>query len=137
MQIEEVNSSAGVLGLRLNNAGSGAFLSGPLYQGYFPDGLYSMASATQAHDLVLMIKSLGFNAVRIHGKVEHPYFYHYADLLGLYIIQVINRSCSALQPQVRNSILCHTSSLPDPMNLLTFMLLRSALCPWASRACGK
>lgn len=86
VQIEK--TSGPISYLRFNNQATATFLLAPLYQGYFPDGLYTMTTPQQAKGIVDIIKSVGFNAVRIHGKVENPWFYHFADKLGLYILQV-------------------------------------------------
>ena len=39
-----------------------------------------------------MIKQLGFNAFRVHMKVESRRFYHHADRLGIMILQDMPRS---------------------------------------------
>ena len=40
----------------------------------------------------LVIKQLGFNAFRVHMKVESRRFYHHADRLGIMILQDMPRS---------------------------------------------
>ena len=75
----------GVTRLLLN--GEPLFQYGLLDQGYWPDGLYT-APTDEAlrHDLE-MTKTLGFNMVRKHVKVEPARWYYWADKLGLLVWQ--------------------------------------------------
>lgn len=56
-----------------------------LDQGYFPDSMYTAASDDDFIRDIKLIKSMGFNGVRLHQKIEDPRFYHYCDLLGLVV----------------------------------------------------
>ncbi|KAG5991942.1 hypothetical protein E4U54_003786 [Claviceps lovelessii] len=63
------------------------FLFGTLDQGYWPDGLYTPPNQeAMVYDLK-MLKSLGFNMVRKHVKVEPDLFYRACDEIGLLVIQ--------------------------------------------------
>ncbi|KAL4807923.1 glycoside hydrolase superfamily [Aspergillus unguis] len=63
------------------------FLFGTLDQGYWPDGLYTPPNReAMVYDLKVL-KSLGFNMLRKHIKVENGLFYRAADELGLLLIQ--------------------------------------------------
>jgi beta-galactosidase/beta-glucuronidase len=75
----------GVTRLLLNN--EFVFQSGPLDQGYWPDGLYT-APTEQAmvYDLHVL-KDMGFNMLRKHVKVEPRTFYAACDQLGLLVWQ--------------------------------------------------
>jgi hypothetical protein len=76
---------AGVTRLLLNDRF--VFQSGPLDQGYWPDGLYTAPSEeAMAYDLE-MIKAMGFNMLRKHVKVEPRSFYTLCDRLGLLVWQ--------------------------------------------------
>jgi hypothetical protein len=77
--------SEGVTRLLLN--GSFVFQSGPLDQGYWPEGLY-MAPTEEAmvYDLE-MIRAMGFNMLRKHVKVEPRTFYSWCDRLGILVWQ--------------------------------------------------
>ena len=55
-----------------------------LHQGYFDGALYT-ASDEQLKADIELIKSYGFNGVRMHQKIEHPRFYYWADKLGLLV----------------------------------------------------
>lgn len=58
-----------------------------LDQGYWPEGLYTPPSdAALVHDIEQM-KSLGFNALRKHIKVESLRWYHHCDRLGMLVWQ--------------------------------------------------
>ncbi|WP_165068347.1 glycoside hydrolase family 2 protein [Marisediminicola senii] len=56
-----------------------------LEQGYWPESHLASPSAAALRDEVQLIKDLGFNAARIHEKVEDPRFLYWADRLGLLI----------------------------------------------------
>lgn len=81
------------LGLRSVGAAGGRFLLNdrPYYvrsvleQGYWPESHLAAPSAGALRDEVQLIKDLGFNAARIHEKVEDPRFLYWADRLGLLI----------------------------------------------------
>ena len=76
----------GVPRLCLN--GKPIFLSAVLDQGYFPKGLFIPAAGDPGYeDDIRKIKALGFNAVRMHIKVEQPVFYEACDRLGLLVLQ--------------------------------------------------
>ena len=90
------------------------FASGVLQQGFWPDGVCEIAmlsnciafrlanlesitladtaptDAALENDF-LVIKQLGFNAFRVHMKVESRRFYHHADRLGIMILQDMPR----------------------------------------------
>ncbi len=71
--------------LFLNNAPY--FQSGVLDQGYWPDGLYTAPSdETMIYDISLM-KSMGFNLLRKHIKVEPLRWYYHCDRLGMLVWQ--------------------------------------------------
>ena len=71
--------------LALNN--KPYFMKGVLDQGYYKSGLYTPESYEDyAADLGL-IKSLGFNTVRKHIKIEAPRWYYECDRLGLLVWQ--------------------------------------------------
>lgn len=63
------------------------FLSGVLYQGYWPDGVCTPpADEALARD-VAAAKAMGFNAIRLRDKIGSPRFYWHCDRLGLLVIQ--------------------------------------------------
>ncbi len=55
-----------------------------LNQGYFDDSLLTGTVEEYESDLVL-IKKMGFNGVRMHQKIESPYFYYLADKIGVVV----------------------------------------------------
>ena len=81
------------LGLRTAGVGGGRFLLNgrPYYvrsvlgQGYWPDTHLAPPGADALRREVELIKELGFNAVRVHQKVEDPRFLFWADRLGLLV----------------------------------------------------
>ena len=63
------------------------FQFGPLDQGYWPDGLYTPPSDEAMRWDLEMVKSLGFNMLRKHVKVEPRRYYYHCDKLGLIVWQ--------------------------------------------------
>ena len=75
----------GVPRLFLNNAPY--FHNGVLDQGYWPDGLYTAPSdEAMIYDIELM-KSMGFNMLRKHIKIEPLRWYYHCDRLGMLVWQ--------------------------------------------------
>ena len=56
-----------------------------LNQGYWPDGGLTAPDDDAYRRDVELIKSMGFNGVRMHQKIESPRFLHWADRLGLLV----------------------------------------------------
>jgi beta-galactosidase/beta-glucuronidase len=61
------------------------FVRSVLEQGFWPKSHLAAPSADALRQEVELIKSLGFNACRIHQKVEDPRFLYWADHLGLLV----------------------------------------------------
>jgi beta-galactosidase/beta-glucuronidase len=60
---------------------------GVLDQGYWPDGLYTAPTDAALKYDVETIKSMGFNTIRKHIKIEPARWYYYCDKLGLMVWQ--------------------------------------------------
>lgn len=56
-----------------------------LDQGYWPDTLMTAPSDQALRRDVELVKSMGFNGVRKHQKIEDPRFLYWADVLGLMV----------------------------------------------------
>ena len=80
--IEEVN---GIQRLCLN--GRPYFFHGLLDQGYWSDGIFTPASPECYEKDILTAKSLGFNTLRKHIKIEPDQFYYDCDRLGMIVFQ--------------------------------------------------
>ena len=78
----------GGVGRRPTINGQYTFLAGWLDQSFTPDGLYAFASDAASTWDVQAIKDFGFNAVRLHQKVNSDRWYYDADRLGVAILQV-------------------------------------------------
>jgi len=84
---------ASYLGIRTAHVARGRFwlndrpcyVRSVLNQGYWPDTHLAAPSATALRDEVELIRSMGFNATRVHQKFEDPRFLLAADQLGLLI----------------------------------------------------
>ena len=63
------------------------FFHALLDQGYWSDGLYTPASPEAYEKDILAMKSLGFNTLRKHIKLEPEQFYYDCDRLGMIVFQ--------------------------------------------------
>ena len=98
----EVADVDGVKKMLLN--GKFTFQSGPLDQGFWPDGIYTAPTeAALKYDLQAM-KDLGFNMVRKHLKVEPARWYYWADRLGLLVWQDMPSATTYLSDAEREKI---------------------------------
>jgi hypothetical protein len=90
---EQVDAVDSYLGLREVGIGGGSFLLNgqPYYtrsvlnQGYRQETHLASRGSDELRGEVELIKSMGFNAVRIHQKAEDPRFLYWADRLGLLV----------------------------------------------------
>lgn len=81
------------LGVRSVDVARGAFLlngypydvRSVLNQGYWPDSHLTAPSADALRREAELVKELGFNACRIHQKIEDPRFLFWADRLGVLV----------------------------------------------------
>ncbi len=73
--------------VRMTLNGKPYFFHGLLDQGYYPDGIYTPASAEGFREDILRMKSLGFNMLRKHIKIEPDIFYYYCDFYGMAVFQ--------------------------------------------------
>ena len=108
LEIKEID---GFKRLCLN--GEQYFFNGVLDQGYFSDGIYTPASPKEYKNDILAMKSLGFNTLRKHIKVEPEEFYYQCDKLGMVVFQdmVNNGNYSFLRDTALPTIL--TKKLPS------------------------
>ena len=73
------------------------FQKGVLDQGYWPDGLYTApADEAMVYDIRTM-KSVGFNMIRKHIKIEPQRWYYHCDRLGMVVWQDMVNGGSAYQ----------------------------------------
>ncbi len=63
------------------------FFHGVLDQGYFEKGILTPESPEDYKNDILKMKSLGFNMLRKHIKVEPQIFYYYCDCYGMAVFQ--------------------------------------------------
>ena len=82
--------------LALNN--KPYFMKGVLDQGYYKSGLYTPESYQDYVSDLGLIKSLGFNTVRKHIKIEAPRWYYECDRLGLLVWQDFINGGSKYRP---------------------------------------
>ena len=80
-----VGEADGQKKLLLNN--KFVFEIGPLDQGFWPDGIYTAPTDEALKDDIVQMKSMGFNMVRKHIKVEPARWYYWADTLGILVWQ--------------------------------------------------
>ena len=78
---------------RLCLNGEPYFFNGVLDQGYWHDGIYTPSSPDKFADDILAMKSLGYNTLRKHIKIEPDLFYYECDRLGMAVFQdMVNNS---------------------------------------------
>ncbi len=82
LSIKEIG---GIPRLCLN--GKPYFFHGLLDQGYWSDGIFTPASPSCYEKDILAAKSLGFNTLRKHIKIEPEQFYYDCDRLGMIVFQ--------------------------------------------------
>lgn len=63
------------------------FFNGVLDQGYFDDGIFTPCSPEVYKNDILSMKSMGFNMLRKHIKIEPEIFYYYCDKYGMIVFQ--------------------------------------------------
>ena len=63
------------------------FFNGVLDQGYFNDGIFTPNSPEVYKNDILSMKSMGFNMLRKHIKIEPEIFYYYCDKYGMIVFQ--------------------------------------------------
>jgi len=73
--------------MRLFLNGRPYFQNGLLDQGYWPDGLYTAPTDEALSYDIRVAKSLGFNMLRKHIKVEPARWYYHCDRLGMLVWQ--------------------------------------------------
>ena len=80
--------------------GRPSYLRLVLSQGYWPESHLAAPSEDALRREVEIIKSLGFNGVRIHQKVEDPRFLYWCDRLGLFVWSEMASAYAFNQPAV-------------------------------------
>ena len=80
-----VKDENGITRLGLNN--KPYFMKGVLDQGYYHDGLLTPSSYDSYVKDVKFVKSLGFNMIRKHIKIEIPRWYYECDKQGIIVWQ--------------------------------------------------
>ncbi|MGY4859237.1 sugar-binding domain-containing protein [Cryobacterium sp. AP23] len=88
--VDEVQSylglrSAAVAGGRFLLSNRPYFVRSVLQQGYWPTSHLASPTPEALRRDVELIKELGFNATRVHQKIEDPRFLYWADRLGLLV----------------------------------------------------
>ncbi len=88
--VDQAQSYAGLRSVGFSNGrfllnGRPYYLRLVLEQGYWPESYLAAPSPEALRREVELIKSLGFNGVRIHQKVEDPRFLYWCDRLGLVV----------------------------------------------------
>jgi hypothetical protein len=84
-KISIAKDDKGIPRIMLNN--KPIFMTGPLDQGFWPDGLYTAPTDEALKFDIEMTKKLGFNMTRKHVKVEPERWYYWCDKMGLLVWQ--------------------------------------------------
>jgi hypothetical protein len=75
---------------------------GVLDQGFWPDGIYTAPTDEALQFDIAAIKSMGFNTIRKHIKIEPARWYYHADKLGMLVWQDMV-TCASLQPDAKKA----------------------------------
>lgn len=75
----------GIVRLLLNN--KPYFFNGLLDQGYWPDGLLTAPSDEALLYDIMTMKSMGYNTLRKHIKIENERWYYHCDKIGMIVWQ--------------------------------------------------
>jgi hypothetical protein len=75
---------------------------GVLDQGFWPDGIYTAPTDEALKFDIAAIKSMGFNTIRKHIKIEPARWYYYADKLGMLVWQDMV-TCASLNPEAKDA----------------------------------
>ena len=94
--------------------GEPVLVNAPLSQGYWPEsGMTPPCEAALLHDLATL-RRMGFNAVRVHVKVESRRFYHLCDRLGLMVVQdMVSGGVAPLGIRASGAVQALGLTLPD------------------------
>jgi len=84
-KIEMKKDSLGVDRIYLN--GNYLFNLGVLDQGFWPDGIYTAPTDDALKFDIEAIRSMGFNTIRKHIKIEPARWYYFCDKLGMLVWQ--------------------------------------------------
>ncbi len=84
-KIDKVRDDKGHERIQLN--GKILFQMGVIDQGYWPDGLYTAPGDLAIQTDIKVAKSLGFNVIRKHQKVEPERWYYWCDRIGMLVWQ--------------------------------------------------
>lgn len=95
-KVEVKKDSKGILRIFLNN--QVYFQTGLLDQGYWPESLYTPPSDEAMIYDIQTAKSLGFNMLRKHAKIEPDRWYYHCDRLGMLVWQDIVNGGSNYHP---------------------------------------
>ena len=78
---------------RLTLNGKPYFFHALLDQGYFDDGIFLPERYERMEEDIRLVKTLGFNTLRKHIKIEPMYFYYLCDKYGIAVFQdAVNNS---------------------------------------------
>jgi len=84
--------------------GAPYFLKMVLDQGYFPDGILTAAHPAALKRDVELIKSMGFNGVRKHQKIEDPRWLSWCDQIGLLVWEEMPNSQAFTDQSVKRIV---------------------------------
>ena len=125
LRVLSTETVGGLRRLCLN--GKPCFFNALLDQGYWSDGLYTPAAPELYEKEILAMKSLGFNTLRKHIKIEPEQFYYDCDRLGMLVFQdMVNNGVyrfwrDTILPTLRLGKLSDRRLNPDPDTRAEFL----------------
>lgn len=99
-KIEVKKDRKGINRFHLN--GKPIFMYAPLEQGYWPDSIYNAPTEEALINDFNVLRTIGFNSLRKHVKVERDRFYWTADRLGFLVWQDFPCAFGKVENDVRS-----------------------------------
>ncbi|MBE6727327.1 MAG: glycoside hydrolase family 2 [Ruminococcaceae bacterium] len=87
-----------------------------LNQGYYPDGYITPEDDERIISDIKLIKSMGYNAMRIHQKIESPRFLYWCDRIGIAVWEEIPSMYHYRELQAHNIMSEMTSIVERDIN---------------------
>lgn len=100
-----------------------------LNQGYYPEGYITAEDDERIISDIKLIKSMGYNAMRVHQKIESPRFLYWCDRLGIVVWEEIPSMYQYRELQAHNIISEMTAIVERDINhpcILTWVLFNES-----------
>ena len=100
-----------------------------LNQGYYPEGYITAEDDDRIISDIKLIKSMGYNAMRVHQKIESPHFLYWCDRMGIVVWEEMPSMYQYRELQAHNIIGEITAVIERDINhpcILTWVLFNES-----------